>query len=146
MDYQPDTLSGRRLQAVDNAIRYRERQVRMLDAVAPASTSERLLGSELTRRNANGLLWDVVYLVARGEFSGEELGVTDLYLSLGVSKGTALRALDRLLDLECVEKRRNHRDSRRTDLRLTRTFRETFEDLLDAMIEDALQLPRAADD
>lgn len=140
MDYRPDALSGRRLQVLDNAIKSRRRQVECLFLSAPSASAEESSGSELDRRHANGLLWDVVFLIGRQDLAGAPLGVTDLYLHLGVSKGTALRTLDRLLALGCIEKTRDRQDSRRTKLRLTPGFRDSFEGLLDEMIEDARNL------
>lgn len=145
MDSWPGTQAEKRLQALRNAIKYRRLQAEKLQSSAPRAIAAATLGSDLSRRNTNGLLWDVIYLVADGEYAGEEIGVTDLYLTLGVSKGTTLRALDRLLELECLEKRRHPQDSRRTNLYLTPGFREAFEGLLDEMIEDARQLQRSDD-
>lgn len=140
VDSWPETLSNKRLQVLRNAIKYRKLQAEKLQAGASAGSGRDMLNSELSRRNANGLLWDVVYLVAEGELSGAEIGVTDLYLTLGVSKGTTLRALDRLLEFGCVEKRRHPQDSRRTNLHLTPEFRATFDGLLNEMIEDVRRL------
>lgn len=145
VDSWPETLSNRRLQVLRNAIKYRKLQAEKLQGGTSAGNSFDLLNSELSRRNANGLLWDVVYLVAEGELSGAEVGVTDLYLTLGVSKGTTLRALDRLLELGCVEKRRHPQDSRRTNLYLTPAFRATFDGLLNEMIEDACRLSESGE-
>lgn len=136
----PKTLSSKRIQVLRNAIKYRKLQAEKLQGGTSAGNSFDLLNSELSRRNANGLLWDVLYLVAEGELGGAEIGVTDLYLTLGVSKGTTLRALDRLLELGCVEKRRHPQDSRRTNLHLTPAFRAIFDGLLNEMIEDAYRL------
>lgn len=140
MDVSSAYPDVKRLQVLENAIKYRDLQVQGLDARGTVPTTSRLIGNELSRRHANGLLWDVIYLIAHGEYAGEDVGVTDLYLSLGVSKGTALRALDRLIELDCVEKRRHPKDSRRTNLHLVQRFREGFEKLLDEMIDDAWML------
>lgn len=145
VDSWPKTLSSKRLQVLRNAIKYRKLQAEKLQAGSSVAGGPDMLNSELSRRNANGLLWDVVYLVAEGELNDAEIGVTDLYLTLGVSKGTTLRALDRLLELGCVEKRRHPQDSRRTNLRLTPAFRETFDGLLQEMIEDAHRLHKNHD-
>ena len=140
LDVSRNQVSAQRLQVLENAIKYRRLQVRKLSASGPPSVAAKVLGDELARRHANGLLWDVVYLIAEGEYAGEDVGVTDLYLTLGVSKGTALRALDRLIELDCVEKRRHPKDSRRTNLHLVDGFRRAFEALLDEMIDDAWAL------
>tara|TARA_Y100001934_G_scaffold275541_1_gene370189 strand:+ start:1348 stop:1791 length:444 start_codon:yes stop_codon:yes gene_type:complete len=89
---------------------------------------------ETKSRNSTILFWEIIYFVAEGNFRGAKVSVSDIYLSLGVSKSTAIRCVAQLEDLGILEKVRDSNDRRRAVITLTGKFRNEFVDFLDKML------------
>lgn len=89
---------------------------------------------ETKSSNITILFWGIIYFVAEGNFRGAKVSVSDIYLSLGVSKSTAIRCVAQLEDLGILEKVRDSNDRRRAVITLTGKFRNEFVDFLDKML------------
>jgi len=97
---------------------------------------------DIKSNNSTILFWEIIYFVAEGNFRNAKVSVSDIYLSLGVSKSTAIRCVTQLEDLGILEKARDPNDRRRAVITLTGKFRNEFIDFLDKML---LQLKNVVD-
>ena len=78
-------------------------------------------------------LWDIIYFVAAGNYNGKNISVSDIYLSLGVSKSTAIRCVSLLEELGILEKARDPDDRRRAVIALSSAFASEFDGFVDGL-------------
>ena len=78
-------------------------------------------------------LWDIIYYVAAGNYDGRNVSVSDIYLSLGVSKSTAIRCVTMLEEFGILEKARDPNDRRRAVIALSPAFAGEFDGFVDRM-------------
>ena len=82
-------------------------------------------------RNANDKAWDVILFIALNNFSDKPITSSDVYLGTGLPKRTVIRILEKLENLNVIE--------RTTDSRNGRVTRIEFSDCFAAEIDDHLQ-------
>jgi len=108
--------------------------------------SEKINNTTQIKSNNNTiLLWEIIYFVSSGVLSGRNTSVSDIYLSLGVSKSTAIRCVTLLEAFGIFEKSRDPSDRRRAVIALSREFRKDFIEYLDAILsqlDEMTKLPR----
>ncbi|MBT5494128.1 MAG: hypothetical protein HOK54_00130 [Alphaproteobacteria bacterium] len=66
--------------------------------------------------------------------------MSDIYLSLGISKSTAIRCVTLLENLEILEKSRDRNDRRRAVITLNEEFRTEFVGYLDYIISELVEI------
>ncbi|MEL0113484.1 MAG: hypothetical protein VW835_17265 [Rickettsiales bacterium] len=101
--------------------------------------------TQIKSNNNTILLWEIIYFVSSGILSGRNTSVSDIYLSLGVSKSTAIRCVTLLDTFGIFEKSRDPSDRRRAVIALSREFRKNFIEYLDAILsqlDEMTKLPR----
>ena len=76
------------------------------------------------------LTWDVILLIAEAQFSGRDLNVSDICVSVPASKSTTLKLIAKLATDKIIDKRRKPGDSRTQLIRLKDKFRGDLEALL----------------
>lgn len=79
------------------------------------------------------LTWDVILLIAEAEYSGRDLNVSDICVSVPASKSTTLKLIARLASDKIIDKRRKPGDSRTQLIRLKDKFRGDLESMLDQL-------------
>jgi len=101
--------------------------------------------TQIKSNNNTILLWEIIYFVSSGILSGRNTSVSDIYLSLGVSKSTAIRCVTLLETFGIFEKSRDPSGRRRAVIALSREFRKDFIEYLDAILsqlDEMTKLPR----
>ena len=101
--------------------------------------------TQIKSNNNTILIWKIIYFVSSGILSGRNTSVSDIYLSLGVSKSTAIRCVTLLEAFGIFEKSRDPSDRRRAVIALSREFRKDFIEYLDAILsqlDEMTKLPR----
>lgn len=91
--------------------------------------------------NNSFILWEIIYFVAEGNLVGRNISVSDIYLSLNVSKSTAIRCVATLRNLGILQKSRDPEDRRRAVITLSDEFRVDFIEYLDAILSQLRTLP-----
>jgi DNA-binding MarR family transcriptional regulator len=84
--------------------------------------------------------------VSSGILSGRNTSVSDIYLSLGVSKSTAIRCVTLLEAFGIFEKSRDPSDRRRAVIALSREFRKDFIEYLDAILSQLDEMTKQPTD
>ena len=90
--------------------------------------------------NSSILLWEIIHFIAEADFDGRNVSVSDIYLSLGISKSTAIRCISLLENLEILEKSRDRNDRRRAVITLNEEFRSEFMRYLDHIISELVEI------
>ena len=72
--------------------------------------------------HVNDKTWDVILFIAFNVYSSAPLTASDIYLGTGLPKRTVIRILDRLEDLNVVEKKADTRNGRVTRIGFSATF------------------------
>ena len=90
-------------------------------------------------------LWDIIYFVAAGNYRGNNVSVSDIYLSLGVSKSTAIRCVTMLEHLGILKKDRDPDDRRRAVIALSTAFAIEFDRYVDQMYLRLSDIARIAE-
>ena len=81
-------------------------------------------------RHVNDKTWDVILFIAFNVYSSAPLTASDIYLGTGLPKRTVIRILDRLEDLNVVEKKADTRNGRVTRIGFSSTFAAEFDNHL----------------
>jgi len=73
-------------------------------------------------------------------YGGTIVSVLDIYLSLGISKDTAIRCVTLLENLEILEKSRDRNDRRCAGITLNEEFRTELVGYLDYIIHELVEI------
>jgi len=73
-------------------------------------------------------------------YGGTIVSVSDIYLSLGISKDTAIRCVTLLENLEILEKSRDRNDRRCAGITLNEEFRTELVGYLDYIIHELVEI------
>lgn len=84
--------------------------------------------------NNSILLWEIIQFIAEADFATRSVSVSDIYLSLGISKSTAIRCMKLLESANILLKSRDRNDRRRAVITLSDDFRAEFSNRLDKII------------
>ena len=86
-------------------------------------------------RNAGtqNLTWDVLFLIAEAQYAGQNLNVSDIFVSVAASKSTTLKLIAQLATDSVIDKRQKENDSRTQLVTLHDTFRKKLEHYLDTL-------------
>jgi DNA-binding MarR family transcriptional regulator len=90
--------------------------------------------------NSSILLWEIIHFIAEANFGGRNVSMSDIYLSLGISKSTAIRCVTLLENLEILEKSRDRNDRRCAVITLNEEFRTEFVGYLDYIISELVEI------
>lgn len=95
----------------------------------------RSLGEETTRKQTK-TSWEIIYFLCGVHFSEFTCTVSDIFLSIGVSKTSVIRCVSRLEKMDIVEKKIDPSDSRR---RLV-TLSNVFEPIVIQFVDECMEL------
>ncbi len=73
-------------------------------------------------RNANDKTWDVILFIAVNNYSAIPVTSSDVYLGTGLPKRTVIRILEKLENLNVIERTTDNRDARVTRIELSECF------------------------
>lgn len=116
----------RKIKLIERRIKNRKFQRESIYKCIP-----RKIGANKKIRHVNDKTWDVILFIAFNAYSSTPLTASDIYLGTGLPKRTVIRILDRLEDLNVVEKKADTRNGRVT--------RIGFSDAFAAEIDNHLQ-------
>ncbi|MFK7778245.1 MAG: PAS domain S-box protein [Gimesia sp.] len=94
----------------------------------------RSLGEETTR-NQTKTSWEIIYFLCGVHFSDTTCTVSDIFLSIGVSKTSVIRCVSRLEQMDIVEKTVDTKDSRRRMVALSKVFAPIVIQFVDECME-----------
>ncbi len=94
----------------------------------------RSLGEETTRKQTK-TSWEIIYFLCGVHFSDSACTVSDIFLSIGVSKTSVIRCVSRLEKMDIVEKQTDPNDSRRRMVSLSKTFAPIVIQFVDECME-----------
>ena len=89
-------------------------------------------------RHVNDKTWDVILFIAYNVYSSAPLTASDIYLGTGLPKRTVIRIIDRLEDLNVVEKKADTRNGRVTRIGFSRTFAAEFDNHLQECLAERI--------
>lgn len=128
-----ETVSDRiRSELLNTLTNSRDHQLRIIKDFGRKNNKQKELDG-LNSKYITIFLWDIIYFVAAGNYNGHNVSVSDIYLSLGVSKSTAIRCVTMLEDLGVLEKERDPDDRRRAVIALSADFAGEFDGYVDRM-------------
>ena len=85
-------------------------------------------------RHVNDKTWDVILFIALNVYSSVPLTASDIYLGTGLPKRTVIRIIDRLEDLNVIEKKADTRNGRVTRI----GFSDAFATEIDNHLQEGL--------
>ena len=80
------------------------------------------LDTSQTIRNANDKTWYVILFITLNNYSSIPVTSSDVYLGTGMPKRTVIRVLEKLENLNVIERTTDHRDARVTRIKLSDYF------------------------
>jgi len=119
-------------------VKFRSNQNLLLDKYKKRSSNHADLNNNGI--NSSILLWEIIHFISEADFDDRNVSVSDIYLSLGISKSTAIRCVTLLENLEILEKSRDRNDRRRAVITLNKEFRAEFIRYLDHIISELVEI------
>lgn len=107
----------RKIKLIERRIKNRKFQRESIYKCIP-----RKIGANKKIRHVNDKTWDVILFIAFNAYSSTPLTASDIYLGTGLPKRTVIRILDRLEDLNVVEKKADTRNGRVTRIGFSNAF------------------------
>ncbi len=122
---------NRKIQLIKRRIKYRTFQKESIYRCFHGK-----LDSSRTIKNANDKTWDVILFIALNNYSAIPVTSSDVYLGTGLPKRTVIRVLEKLENLNVIERTTDHRNGRVTRVELSDCFaREIDNHLQDCLNE-----------
>lgn len=94
----------------------------------------RSLGEDITR-NQTKTSWEIIYFLCGVHFSNSTCTVSDIFLSIGVSKTSVIRCVSKLENMQIVAKKTDPIDSRRRIVNLSGVFAPIVVQFVDECME-----------
>lgn len=107
----------RKIKLIERRIKNRKFQRESIYKCIP-----RKIGANKKIRHVNDKTWDVILFIAFNAYSSTPLTASDIYLGTELPKRTVIRILDRLEDLNVVEKKADTRNGRVTRIGFSNAF------------------------
>ncbi len=89
-------------------------------------------------RHVNDKTWDVILFIALNVYSSAPLTASDIYLGTGLPKRTVIRIIDRLEDLNVIEKKADAKNGRVTRVGFSATFAAEIDNHLQECLAECL--------
>lgn len=105
----------------------------LTEAAYRLARSRALLARQLPRGLVRNAAWDVLLELFIAEAEGRSVGMTEILQTTGETSSTTLRLIDRLEDLDLVERKSDARDRRRKTVRLSASGLAAMSEGLDSL-------------
>lgn len=132
-DFSKGNNNDRKIQLINRRIRNRTFQKESIYRCFPGKIES---GQKI--RNANDKTWDVILFIALNNYSVIPVTSSDVYLGTGLPKRTVIRVLEKLENLNVIERTTDRKNGRVTRIELSDCFAAEIDNHLQDCLNESI--------